>query len=431
MAGGCVLGSLLLVGGGIIPAPEGKALARGVLGNPYCTGPLAALLLILAESFLRLLPLASAWALRVGGLAAILVLTVASAGFWLPALGGNWIARLYLAATLGIAGTFILVAAFVLTAGLLSARKLVGAFSSWLAVFGPFLTYLACAGFGLALVAKLRPVVEDARLLRMDESLGFHAAVFFGSLNYVGSALWDFQFVFYAGIGAFAMGVTGALYLRGENFALRRCLLGFVLVGLLGWVGYWLFPAVGPSGAWPQLFHGAPEVRQAALAETLSRTTSLTMPPWVPRDCVPSLHTAWSLIALTVAWKAGRRFFLLTLPFGALSILTTLTLCKHYTADVLAAVPFTALCWWLADRLTRHSSDGQTAPPLRLNPQRQATLTKAFFALLAMCLAGWMVWSQTAPLSPIIVWPVITLLLGSTVFIGMWLGAEEKPTRFQ
>ncbi len=103
-------------------------------------------------------------------------------------------------------------------------------------------------------------------MLRMDESLGFHAAVYFGSFNYTGTWLWDIQFVIYAGLGAYVLAVAGGLFLCQARFALRRCLLAYVLVGFLGWFGYWQFPVVGPVRAWPELFQAAPADVRAATA---------------------------------------------------------------------------------------------------------------------------------------------------------------------
>ena len=89
----------------------------------------------------------------------------------------------------------------------------------------------------------------------------------------------------------------------------------------------------------------------------------MTQPSEFPRDCAPSLHTAWALIALIAAWFRGRRFFLLVLPLGVMSIVTTLTLCKHYATDLVIAVPFALFCWWLAGLLagrTRENTDAAT-----------------------------------------------------------------------
>lgn len=202
-------------------------------------------------------------------------------------------------------------------------------------------------------IAHVRAEVADVRLLRMDESLGFHASMFFGSFDYVGSWLWDVQYVFYAGIGVLVMGVAGGLFLADDRGALQRLLRSVILAGFLGWIGYWILPAVGPTTAFPELFSGTTQERAAARSAALARTEPMIQPPQFPRDCAPSLHTAWALIALLAAWR--RPSFSWALPFGLLSIITTLTLCKHYTADLIMAVPFALFCWWLAgdNRLNR------------------------------------------------------------------------------
>ena len=425
MAACCGAASVSLVASGLVPLPEGGALVLGALGNPYCTGPVAALVMVLGEAVARLLPSCWAWGFRLAGLAAVCGVAAWCLNTLPAAAADNAIARLYLATALGTLGTAALAAVFLLASGVLAARRLAAVAWDWALVFGPFVIYLACAGFGLALVGELRPRVDDPQLLRMDESLGFHASMVFGSFDYVGTWAWDAQYLVYAGIGALALAVAGALYLGGKNFALRRCLLGILLVGVLGWIGYWLFPVVGPLAAWPELFHGAPAAREAALATALAREVPLVLSPEIARDSVPSLHTAWALIVLAAAWKAGRRLFFCALPCGLLSIFTTLTLCRHYTADLLAALPFAAFCWWLADALARCSCDGKDAPLLQLAGPGRARLTFGFFALLAICLTAWTVWSWAAPLSPLVVWPGLFLLLVPTALVAFRLGSED------
>src|SRR5205814_304725 len=81
-------------------------------------------------------------------------------------------------------------------------------------------------------------------------------------------------------------------------YGARRCherrpgndiLLSFVAVGIFGFLLYHLYPVVGPVFFFGNRFPSAalplPDPRQAYL-----------MPLAAPRNCVPSLHTAWALL---------------------------------------------------------------------------------------------------------------------------------------
>jgi uncharacterized membrane protein (UPF0136 family) len=204
------------------------------------------------------------------------------------------------------------------------------------------------------------------------------------------------QFVFYAGIGVLVMVVAGALYLEDDRKALRRFLFTVILAGLLGWIGYWLLPAVGPTTAFPELFSGTSKEREAALATALARTEPMTQPPEFPRDCAPSLHTAWALLALFAAWR--RRIFPWILPLGILAIATTLTLCKHYTVDVIMAVPFSLFIWWLSAGILR---------------QRKAV---PFLLTIAAALGALVIWAAWAPLPMWAAWALILLCVVAPVW---------------
>ncbi len=419
LAAGCLAAGLVLAVTGVMPAPDALVLLGSALRNPYCTGPALVLLLVWGESVLR--PQHNARPLRVAWL---VVAALATAHLFrkLPAtVADQWIARLYLAAALGAGVAALALAAYLLAAGLVSPSRLLAVTGRWAAVFAPFLVFILAAGFGTSLIAHLRPAVEDPRLLRMDESLGFQAAMLFGSFDYVGTWMWDAQYVFYAGIGVLVMAVAGRLYLRDERPALRRFLLAVILAGALGWAGYWLLPGVGPVNAFPGLFSGSIAERQVALTAALAQSAPMTQPPESPRDCAPSLHTAWALLALFAAWPQGRRFFVLILPLGAMSIVTTLTLCKHYTADLVMAVPFALLCWWLTGFQTRR-------PPYGDKPYDPASRYRTHIFLLAeaCALSAFLWWANRAPISPWLAWPFVAVCVAPPTWAALRLNRHHK-----
>lgn len=212
--------------------------------------------------------------------------------------------------------------------------------------------------------------------------------------------------------------MAGRLYPRDERPALRRFLLAVILAGALSWVGYWLLPGVGPVTAFPGLFSGPLAERQAALTAALAQSAPMTQPPTFPRDCAPSLHTAWALLALLAAWPQGRRFFLLILPLGVMSIVTTLTLCKHYAADLVIAVPFALLCWCLAGLFTPRSPE----PALR----RRLSI---FLLAEAGALGAIWWWASWAPISPWLALPLVGLCIALPLRTALRLNQPHEPGR--
>lgn len=72
-----------------------------------------------------------------------------------------------------------------------------------------------------------------------------------------------------------------------------------------------------------------------------------------PRNCMPSLHFTWALLAL---WYAPRWLRWPSAVVVALTAFATVGLGEHYIVDLVAAVPFTAAVCWVA-RLIPASPD--------------------------------------------------------------------------
>lgn len=98
---------------------------------------------------------------------------------------------------------------------------------------------------------------------------------------------------------------------------------------------YLLFPATGPQYA----FAGWPEA--GALVRP---AVSLVH----PRNCMPSMHMTWALLAVLNVRGKWR------VPFAVYAVLMSVSAVaggEHYFIDVLAAVPFTLAIQWAAVRL--------------------------------------------------------------------------------
>lgn len=105
-----------------------------------------------------------------------------------------------------------------------------------------------------------------------------------------------------------------------------------VLLGVVGWVVYIVFPAAGSIVVFADRFPFHPP----ALADV-----SVWQTPRVdePRNCMPSLHAAWGFM-LWWACPPSRTFRTGVLAYLAFMLLYTIA-CGHYVVDIIAAVPFT------------------------------------------------------------------------------------------
>jgi len=69
--------------------------------------------------------------------------------------------------------------------------------------------------------------------------------------------------------------------------------------------------------------------------------------PLAARNCMPSLHFGWALIAVACS---SRRMKWITVPFAIATAYATLGTGEHYWMDIVAAVPYTYLVLWACER---------------------------------------------------------------------------------
>lgn len=360
--------------------------------------------------------------------------TLLAAGVFLFLRPGAALPRLEQLLQASAASSLIIAVAltiFLLVSSLVSWRILARNSLDFLGRWGPWYAALLATGFWLSLLRPLTPMVWDPVLLRMDYSLGFRPSeVIFA---WAVPRHWV-KLVSTGGypLLGFMLGGVAALLLSARAHAhARRCLAAFLFASVLAPVCYWLFPAIGPIHAFRELFpypvspvtrHLADLTRQAALTGASQIAGDLS----IVRNVMPSLHTAYALLALTAAWSWRRRLFWAALPLGIVQIATTMTLCVHYLADLIAAVPFAALCWWLADRAVRTTGTRDTdlsplADPL---PQR-ATLW--FFASLVMAVGALAAWADFAPLAPGYAWLLVFLIVVPPTWTALRANAAVRP----
>lgn len=186
------------------------------------------------------------------------------------------------------------------------------------------------SGLLVDLTAAVRPTTYDAFTFHADGALGFQPSFAMGRL--FAAAPW---------LSAACAWIYGALPLAfGVLFVLERRhgpgwqgdVLGLSLaIATGGFLLYFVFPVVGPCFVTAD-FPGA---------EPVFRTAPALADPGVPRNCMPSLHTAWALMVFWRARRFGRWPRLFASVFLAGTLMATLGLGFHYLVDLVVAVPFT------------------------------------------------------------------------------------------
>ncbi|WP_328887932.1 phosphatase PAP2 family protein [Streptomyces sp. NBC_00316] len=212
----------------------------------------------------------------------------------------------------------------------------------------------------LLITSKARPTVLDQYVATADHALGDPSWLVGRIVTATGPIGFNFLDIVYGQLAVAA--VIVALY-QLRNVAVERRFPGhhlvrtFLVIGLLGPAIYMIFPVVGPvfaygTGAehWAtvSLWSQTTPSGQWAVADLWPETPPpITTPHHMPfdgitpRNCMPSLHTAWAT-AIFIHSRKGPRFLRFAGTFWLIATLTaTLGFGYHYGADLIAGVVFT------------------------------------------------------------------------------------------
>ncbi|GHH91219.1 inositol phosphorylceramide synthase [Streptomyces capillispiralis] len=213
----------------------------------------------------------------------------------------------------------------------------------------------------LFITSQTRPQVLDPYVAIADQALGNPSWVvgrIVTASGPLGFNLLDFVY----GQLAVAAVVVALYQLRGVategRFPAHHLVRTFLVIGLLGPAFYMIYPVVGPLFAygtgtehWAAVSLWAedmPPSVQWAVADLWPHTPPpITAPHSIPfdgitpRNCMPSLHTAWAT-AIFIHSRKGPRVLRYAGTFWLIATLAaTLGFGYHYGADLLAGVVFT------------------------------------------------------------------------------------------
>lgn len=192
--------------------------------------------------------------------------------------------------------------------------------------------FVVLSGFFLTMTAALHPLVLDPSMLALDWGFGAQPSWLLGRAFAVVTPLRQVCGVVYGLLPLF----LAAVYMAKDRAGKREhgdVFGAFLLIGLVGSVLYHAVPVIGPRFAYPEWPRVAPAL--ASIRELAMRG------PVAPRNCMPSLHTAWALTGFLGTRGLSPRARAAALVFLVLTLLATLGLGFHYLVDLVVAVPFT------------------------------------------------------------------------------------------
>ncbi len=208
------------------------------------------------------------------------------------------------------------------------------------------------------LIPRLWPHYFDDVLIKIDHAIfGVHPTLWMERLIHTGlTTALQFAYISYY-LMSIALAVVLLVKKKQQEF--DTAVFGLILCFYLSYVGYILFPAVGPRFTLDHLQTTGLQANSltTAIQNTLNGLENNKT------DAFPSGHTAVALMTLYYAWKSGERTLAwVLLPLVSGLILATVYLRYHYVIDVIAGVLLTAVTIFLAPKLYKGLSGSAEQP---------------------------------------------------------------------
>ncbi|WP_410002595.1 phosphatase PAP2 family protein [Streptomyces sp. PBH53] len=197
----------------------------------------------------------------------------------------------------------------------------------------------------LLITSKTRPTVLDQYVAVADHALGNPSWVvgrLVEATGPIGTHVLDYVYIQLA-VAAVVVALYQLRHVAVERrFPAHHLVRTFLVIGLLGPGIYMIFPVVGP------IFAYGTDGGHWAVADLWPNTPSPISSPHpmpfdevTPRNCMPSLHTAWAT-AIFLHSRKGPRILRYAGTFWLIATLgATLGFGYHYGADIIAGVVFT------------------------------------------------------------------------------------------
>jgi membrane-associated phospholipid phosphatase len=197
------------------------------------------------------------------------------------------------------------------------------------------------------IIQHLQPDI-DPYLIRIDFFLfGVHPTVWME--RWITSWLTDTMSLAYISYYFLPLILVLTLSLRGRTEEFRQTMFVLTFGYYLSFIGYILFPAIGPRFT---LSHLQTVSLEGSFFSDLVRDL-LNAIEHNKRDCMPSGHTQIALMVLFLARRYEKTIFYFFLPVVSGLILSTVYLRYHYVIDLMAGIALAIGCVLIAPAIYR------------------------------------------------------------------------------
>lgn len=232
---------------------------------------------------------------------------------------------------------------FVLKA--ISDRNVMGRAGTFINDFSPLL-FIILIFLSLGDLIQHLHADVDPSLIRIDYFLfGVHPTVWIE--RWIVPWLTDVLSLAYFSYYFLAVTLVLTLYLRNRKEDFNEAVFVVLLGYYLSFIGYILFPAIGPRYT---LTHLQTVPLEGSFLTDFVRDI-VNLAEHNKRDCMPSGHTQIALMVLFLSYRFKRVLFYILLPFVSGLILSTVYLRYHYVIDLLAGTALAIACVIIGPRL--------------------------------------------------------------------------------
>ena len=228
-----------------------------------------------------------------------------------------------------------------------SDRKRIGKTSEFFLHFSPLLFVIVIYESLGDLIQHLQPDI-DPLLIRIDFFIfGVHPTIWME--QWITPWFTDVMSLAYVSYYFLPVIFIVTLYLKNRMLEFDEAMFILAFGYYVSFIGYILFPAIGPRYALTHLY--SVPLEGSFLTDFVRDV--LNALEHNKRDCMPSGHTQIVLMILYLARRYGKVLFYVFFPIICGLILSTVYLRYHYIVDLFAGVAFAAGCIFVGPRLYR------------------------------------------------------------------------------
>ena len=229
-----------------------------------------------------------------------------------------------------------------------SDRKAIGRVGTFFNHFSPILFVILIYESLGDLIQFLQPDI-DSRLIQIDFSIfGVHPTLWIE--QWIVPWFTDVMSLAYVSYYFIPVILIVVLYLKDRMMEFDRVIFILAFGYYVSFIGYILFPAIGPRFTLNHLY--SVPLEGSFLTDFVRDI--LNFLEHNKRDCMPSGHTQMVLIVLFLAYRYEKVLFYLFFPIICALILSTVYLRYHYVIDLLIGAAFAVGCMILGPRLYRY-----------------------------------------------------------------------------